>query len=157
MEKVMKNDIKILFVSAVLLTATACQQSVDNTEIIDAARAGYAAFQEGDMEAWAETQSSNVEWIAPKSLPYAGTYYGPQEVMDKVFAPILELWPDFEVTDVNYKASGNTVFITTKIFAGGAESDSMHVATIEDGKYVKFQIYDDGGFMMQSAIQEISD
>ena len=31
----MKNDIKILFVSAALLTATACQQSVDNTEIID--------------------------------------------------------------------------------------------------------------------------
>ncbi|NBS24180.1 MAG: nuclear transport factor 2 family protein [Altererythrobacter sp.] len=147
----MLKKLKVVAIGLVTLSITACQQTTDDAEIIEAARAGYAAFQQGDMEAWAETQSSDVEWIAPKSLPYGGTYYGPQEVMDNVFAPILQLWPDFRVTDVDYKSSGNTVFITTKIFAGGAESDSIHVATIEDGKYVKFQFYDDGGFMMQSA------
>jgi len=148
----MNQKIYVVVIGLLALVTSGCQQSDKDSAVIEAARAGYIAFQQGDMAAWAETQASDVEWIAPKSLPYAGTYYGPQAVMDNVFAPIVELWPDFEVEAIEYKASGNTVYVTTRIRAGGAVSESLHVATIENGKYTKFQIYDDGGFMMQSAL-----
>ena len=148
----MKKSTRILLLCMAGVLLSACQKPADDAAIIEAAKAGYTAFQQGDMAAWAATQASDVEWIAPKSLPYAGTYYGPDAVMENVFTPILELWPDFEVEVVDYKASGNTVFVSTKIHAGGNVSDSLHVATIENGKYVKFQIYDDGGYMMQTAL-----
>ena len=61
----------LLCMAGVFLSA--CQKPADDAAIIEAAKAGYTAFQQGDMAAWAETQSSDVEWIAPKSLPYAGT------------------------------------------------------------------------------------
>jgi len=150
----MNQKIYVVVIGLLALVTSGCQQSDKDSAVIEAARAGYIAFQQGDMAAWAETQASDVEWIAPKSLPYAGTYYGPQAVMDNVFAPIVELWPDFEVEAIEYKASGNTVYVTTRIRAGGAVSESLHVATIENGKYTKFQIYDDGGFMMQSALAD---
>jgi len=148
----MKLKINAVAIGLLVLLLGGCQPSDQDSAMIDAARAGYTAFQQGDMEAWAATQASDVEWIAPQSLPYAGTYYGPQAVMENVFTPILELWPDFEVEVLDYKASGNTVFIFTRIHAGGNVSESLHVATIENGKYVKFQVYDDGGYMMQSAL-----
>ena len=55
----MLKKLKIIALGLITLSITACQQTTDDAEIIEAARAGYAAFQQGDMEAWAETQSSD--------------------------------------------------------------------------------------------------
>ena len=93
----MKKSTKIIFLGALSVFLSACQKPADDAAIIEAAKAGYTAFQQGDMAAWAATQASDVEWIAPKSLPYAGTYYGPDAVMENVFTPILELWPEILV------------------------------------------------------------
>jgi ketosteroid isomerase-like protein len=116
--------------------------------VIEAARAGYDAFATGDMEAWAATQAPDAQWEMPKGFPYGGTYVGPQQVIDEVFAPIGELWPDFKVEPTAFHAAGNVVFIETKMTAGGVMSDSIHKAVIENGKYAAFQVYDDAGFMM---------
>ena len=72
--------------------------------------AGYDAFATGDMEAWAKTQAADAKWTMPKGFPYAGTYYGPEQVIDEVFAPIGALWADFKVEPVAFHASGNVVF-----------------------------------------------
>jgi len=84
----------------------------------------------------------------PKGFPYGGNYVGPQQVIDEVFMPIGELWPDFKVDPTAFHAAGNVVFIETKMTAGGVTSDSIHKAVIENGKYAAFQVYDDAGFMM---------
>lgn len=152
MELAVRKIIHLGVVLGVLLMA-GCSDRADDTAVIDAAKAGYETFASGDMAAWAETQAENVEWQVPQGFPYGGTYIGAQAVLDGVFAPINDLWPDFSVEPVEYRASGNTVYIRTKIRAGGVVSDSMHVAVIENGKYAKFQVYDDAGVMMSAAQQ----
>ena len=49
-----------------------------------AAKAGYDAFNAGDMEAWAATMAENSVWTMQGGLPYSGTYYGAAEVKEKV-------------------------------------------------------------------------
>lgn len=71
----MKKSIKIIVLGVLSIFLSACQKPADDAAIIEAAKAGYTAFQQGDMAAWAATQASDVEWIAPKSLPYAGSYF----------------------------------------------------------------------------------
>ena len=148
----MRNILQIACVLLLVGAGTSCDSTYDDSAVVAAAQAGYTAFQKGDMAAWADTQAEDVVWTVPKGFPYVGTYVGAQSVIDNVFTPISALWPDFEVEAMEYRASGNTVFIKTRITAGGAVSDSLHVAVIENGKYAEFQVFDDAGFMMQTAL-----
>jgi ketosteroid isomerase-like protein len=143
--------VRSLFFAALCSLLGACSaDSRQNKDamVIEAARAGYDAFATGDMEAWAATQAPDAQWEMPKGFPYGGNYVGPQQVIDEVFEPIGELWPDFKVEPTAFHAAGNVVFIETKMTAGGVMSDSIHKAVIENGKYAAFQVYDDAGFMM---------
>ena len=143
--------VRSLFFAALCSLLGACSaDSRQNNDamVIEAARAGYDAFATGDMEAWAATQAPDAQWEMPKGFPYGGNYVGPQQVIDEVFMPIGELWPDFKVEPTAFHAAGNVVFIETKMTAGGVISDSIHKAVIENGKYAAFQVYDDAGFMM---------
>ena len=144
--------IRTLLIAMGAMLLSACQpQSSDDAATIAAAKAGYDAFATGDMEAWAKTQAADAKWTMPKGFPYAGTYYGPEQVIDEVFAPIGALWPDFKVEPVAFHASGNVVFVETKMTTGGQTSDSIHKVVITDGVYTEFQVYDDAGFMMAHA------
>ena len=139
-----------LLLSISLVVLAGCQADSGNQDaaVIAAAKAGYDAFATGDMEAWAQTQAPDSQWEMPKGFPYGGNYVGPQQVIDEVFTPIGELWPDFKVEPTAFHAAGNVVFIETKMTAGGVVSDSIHKVVIDDGKYAAFQVYDDAGFMM---------
>ncbi len=144
--------IRTLLIATGAMLLSACQpQSSDDAATIAAARAGYDAFAAGDMDAWAKTQAADAKWTMPKGFPYAGTYYGPEQVIDEVFAPIGALWTDFKVEPVAFHASGNVVFVETKITTSGQTSDSIHKVVITDGVYTEFQVYDDAGFMMAHA------
>ena len=144
---------RILIIAVMVIGLTACQDdSSQDAANIAAAKAGYDAFALGDMDAWAETQASDVEWEMPEGFPYGGKYVGAEEVIQQVFTPIGELWPDFKVEPIAFRASGDVVFIETKMTAGGQTSDSIHKAVIRDGKYAEFQVYDDAGFMMSHAV-----
>ncbi|MDG1216319.1 MAG: nuclear transport factor 2 family protein, partial [Luminiphilus sp.] len=124
---------RILIIAVMVIGLTACQDdSSQDAANIAAAKAGYDAFALGDMDAWAETQASDVEWEMPKGFPYGGKYVGAEEVIQQVFTPIGELWPDFKVEPIAFRASGDVVFIETKMTAGGQTSDSIHKAVIRD-------------------------
>ena len=58
-------------------------------------------------------------------------------------AKIPTLWPDFEIEPIQMYESGNTVFMHGKITAGGKTSETMHMFVVEEGKFVKFQAFDD--------------
>ena len=144
--------IRTLLIATVAMLLSACQpKSSDDAATIAAAKAGYDAFATGDMDAWAKTQAADAKWTMPKGFPYAGTYYGPEQVIEEVFAPIGALWPDFKVEPVAFHASGNVVFVETRMTTGGLTSDSIHKVVITDGVYTEFQVYDDAGFMMAHA------
>ena len=151
----MRNIRQIICVLLILGAGTGCDSTSDDKAIIAVAQAGYEAFRKEDMAAWADTQAADVIWTVPKGFPYAGTYIGPESVIANVFTPISAMWPDFQVEAMEYHASGNTVFVKTRMMAGGEVSDSLHVAVIENGKYAKFQVFDDAGFMMQSALTAV--
>lgn len=91
---------KALTVSA-FLTLIGCGTSAQDPNILSAAKAGYETFQTGDMEAWAKTQAADVHWKVPLGFPYGGEFRGPQEVIDRVFDPIVKYWPDFQVKQSN--------------------------------------------------------
>ena len=144
--------IRTLLIATGAMLLSACQpESSDDAATIAAAKAGYDAFATGDMDAWAKTQAADAKWTMPKGFPYAGIYYGPEQVIEEVFAPIGALWPDFKVEPVAFHASGNVVFVETKMTTGGQTSDSIHKVVITDGVYTEFQVYDDAGFMMAHA------
>jgi len=144
---------RMLTTIALVIGLASCQsESNQDAANIAAAKAGYEAFAVGDMEAWAQTQAPDVKWKMPKGFPYGGNYVGANEVIEQVFTPISDLWPDFKVEPVAFRASGDVVYIETKMTAGGQTSDSIHKAVIRDGKYAEFQVYDDTGFMMSHAV-----
>ena len=128
-----------------------CGNESSDPSVLRAAKAGYEAFQTGDMEAWSRTQATDVHWKIPLGFPYGGEFSGPQDVIDNVFSPIVKYWPDFEVEPKKYNQIGNTVYVHVEITAGGRTSESIHVVTVENGLYSAFQVFDDVGFMMEAA------
>ena len=110
------------------------------TEIVQQA---YKAFGEGDMEKLASLMSDSYVAKIPESLPDAGTFNGPNDFIQNCLAKIPTLWSDFEIEPIQMYESGNTVFMHGKITAGGKTSETMHMSVVEDGKFVKFQAFDD--------------
>ena len=104
---------------------------------------GYAAFGEGDMEKLASLMSDSYVGKLPESLPNGGTFNGPNDFIQNCLAKIPTLWSDFEIEPIQMYESGNTVFMHGKITAGGKTSETMHMSVVEDGKFVKFQAFDD--------------
>jgi len=133
------------------MTLFGCGNELSDPSVLRAAKAGYEAFQTGDMEAWSRTQATDVHWKIPLGFPYGGEFSGPEDVIDNVFNPIVKYWPDFKVEPKRYNQIGNTVYVHVEITAGGRTSESIHVVTVENGLYSAFQVFDDVGFMMEAA------
>ena len=76
--------IRTLLIATGAMLLSACQpESSDDAATIAAAKAGYDAFATGDMDAWAKTQAADAKWTMPKGFPYAGVYYGPEQVIEE--------------------------------------------------------------------------
>ena len=116
-----------------------------------AAKAGYDAFNKGDIEAWKKTQAKNVTFKILEGLPYSGTHVGQQAVIENVFSVIEEYWGGFQVTPIAFYEAGNTVFIHVKMTAEGLDTESLHMATIKDGLFVNFQAFENSALMLEAA------
>jgi len=64
----------------------------DNVDVIETA---YSAFAKGDIESVLEFFSDSAEIVVPESLPWGGTYEGP-EGMRTFLAKALEYYTDFK-------------------------------------------------------------
>ena len=118
---------------------------------ITAAKAGYDAFNTGDIEAWKKTQADDLVFKVLEGLPYSGTFLGQQAVIDNVFSILEEKWVDFQVKPIAFYESGDTVFIHVRMTAEGLDTESMHMATIKDGKFATFQAFENSALMMAAA------
>ena len=116
---------------------------------ITATKAAYAAFSNGDMEAWKAVHSTDVVWTILEGLPYAGTYVGTDAIIENVFSQIGVLWPDFKVEPMAYFESGDKVFVHVKISIAGKQTEALHMVTMKDGKQVAFTPFENSAFMMQ--------
>jgi uncharacterized protein len=113
-----------------------------NKEIVEAA---YAAFAQGDVPAALGAMSEDIQWTEADGFPLAGTYVGPQAVLEGVFMRLGEVGDDFAVVPEQFVADGDTVVVlgnyTWKHKSSGepAVVKMAHVWTVDGGKGVAFQ------------------
>ena len=113
-----------------------------NKEIIETA---YGSFAQGDVQAALGAMSDDIRWVEADGFPLAGTYVGPQTVLEGVFMRLGEIGDDFAVVPDQFVADGETVVAlgnyTWKHKSSGAPASvkMVHVWTMNDGKAVAFQ------------------
>ena len=113
-----------------------------NKEIIENA---YASFAMGDVPAALGAMADDIQWTEADGFPLAGTYVGPQAVLEGVFMRLGEIGDDFAVVPQHYVADGDTVVAlgsyrwNHKDSGEPADVKMVHVWTLNGGKAVAFQ------------------
>ena len=113
-----------------------------NTEIIEN---GYARFAAGDVPGALGDMAEDIQWTQADGFPVAGTYVGPQAVLEGVFMRLGDIGDDFAVVPEQFVADGDKVVAlgnyTWKHKNSGepAAVKMVHVWTLKGGKAVSFQ------------------
>ncbi len=113
-----------------------------NKEIIEN---GYASFAAGDVPAALGIMADDIEWIEAEGFPLAGTYVGPQAVLEGVFMRLGEIGDDFAVLPEQFIGDGDTVVALGTYQWKHKESGEpavvkmAHVWTMGDGRAIGFQ------------------
>ena len=116
---------------------------------VDIIRGAYAAFAKGDVPAVLGILDPNVAWTEPDGLPYAGTFNGPDAVLNGVFMQLGTEWDGFSVAPDDFIAEGDKVvsvgYVSGKYKATGKSfrTNFAHLWTLNNGKAVKFLQYVD--------------
>jgi len=118
---------------------------------IETVQKAYAAFGQGDMETLTTLMSDDYVAILPESMPNGGTFNGANDFIQNCLSKIPDLWSDFNIEPIQMYESGNIVFMHAIITAGGKSSETIHMSIIENGKYVKFQAFDDSAALNATA------
>jgi ketosteroid isomerase-like protein len=113
-----------------------------NKEIIENA---YASFAKGDVPAALAVMADDIQWTEADGFPLAGTYVGPQAVLEGVFMRLGEIGDDFAVVPEQFLADGDTVVaLGTYVWKQKSSEEPAvvkmaHVWTMDGGKAVTFQ------------------
>ena len=120
--------------------------TVTNKEIIEQA---YASFAAGDVPAALGAFSDDIQWTEPDGYPLAGTYVGPQAVLEDVFMRLGEIGDHFAVLPEQFVADGDTVVALGHLSwkhkrTGAPASVKMaQVWTFRNGKAASFRQHTD--------------
>jgi ketosteroid isomerase-like protein len=111
----------------------------------------YDALAAGDVPVVLAGLDGRVEWIDADTFPTAGTYIGPEAVLNGVFIPLTTDIEGFRVTPSELIEGGDKV-VSIGRYSGAwkatgkpFETDFVHVWTLRDGKVVRFRQYADSG------------
>jgi uncharacterized protein len=113
-----------------------------NKEIVEGV---YASFAQGDVPGALGAMADDIQWTEADGFPLAGTYVGPQAVLEGVFMRLGEIGDDYAVVPEQYVADGDTVVMLGhyawkhKSSGEPAVVKMAHVLTLDDGKIVNFQ------------------
>ncbi len=105
----------------------------------------YECFGVGDVPAVLGAMADDIRWTEADGYPLAGTFVGPQAVLDGVFMRLGEIGDHYSVVPEQHVAEGDTVVTlgtyTWKHKETGvpASVKMAHVWDIRDGKVVGFQ------------------
>jgi ketosteroid isomerase-like protein len=111
-------------------------------DVIDKA---YRAVAVGDIPAFLGLLDDKVEWTEAAGFPLAGTYHGPQAVLEGVFTRLGSEWDGFKVEASQLVAEGDEVVGlgtysgTYKATGKSFSARFAHVWTVKDGKVVRFE------------------
>ena len=114
----------------------------------DTVRSGWDAFAKGDMDAATATTSDSAEIVMPESLPWGGTYTGPdgfKEMIGKFLSNFDEVNPQPQEF---IEADGGRVVVTVsgvgKTKSGNElGGDSIWLYTVDGGEITRAEFYGD--------------
>ena len=105
----------------------------------------YASFATGDVPAVLGAMAEDIQWTEADGFPLAGTYVGPQAVLEGVFMRLGEIGDDYAVMPEQFVADGDTVVVLGnyawkhKSSGEPAVVKMVHVLTLDGGKVTAFQ------------------
>ena len=109
----------------------------------------YAAFAEGNIPAVLETLSPDIEWHEPDGFPYPGTFRGPEDVLNKLFARLAEDWEGWAARPDEFVDGGEVIAVFGE-YSGAYRSTRKqmrspfaHYWRFERGKAREFRTYMD--------------
>jgi ketosteroid isomerase-like protein len=124
-----------------------------NTDLIGSI---YDAFAKGDLPTVLAALDPQIEWIEAEGFPTAGTFTGPDAVVNGVFGPLMADWDGFSVTANELIDGGDTV-VSLGRYAGTYKgtgkpmsSAFAHVWTLRNGKAVRFRQYVDSALVQDA-------
>jgi ketosteroid isomerase-like protein len=106
-------------------------------------RGFYDAVAAEDLDAVLDLLDPQVEWRAPESLPWGGTFHGHEGVRD-FFAKVVDQPAEFGREVQGYLPAGDRVAVLLRLFGRRKVGDGefnvleIHVWTIRDGRLVDF-------------------
>ena len=117
------------------------------TTPVDTVRDFYAAIAAGDTQRMISLMAPDIEWISVVDFHVQDR--GPEEVMRKVFAPLMQEWESFSPDPSEFHAQGSTV-VSLGRFAcvhrathKRADLPYAHVWDIKDGRIERHRQYID--------------
>ena len=117
------------------------------TTPVDTVRAFYAAIAAGDTGEMVDLMAPDIEWISVVNFNIQDR--GSEEVMRKVFVPLMQEWKSFSPAPAEFLVDGSTV-VSLGRFAcvhrathKRADLAYAHVWDIQDGKIERHRQYID--------------
>jgi uncharacterized protein len=106
-------------------------------------RGFYDAVAAGDVEAVLDLLDPEVEWRAPESVPWGGTFHGLDGVRE-FFARVIDQPAEFGREVQEYLEAGDRIVVLLRTFGRRTEGDGafdvleFHAWTVQHGKLVDF-------------------
>jgi uncharacterized protein len=128
----------------------------DNLETV---RSLYDALARGEVQAALAVLAPDVSWIEAEGFPYAGTYSGPDGVLNGVFLRLASEWDGFSAVPHEFVVQGDTVVSlgqyggTYKMTGKRFSAPFAHVWNLRNGKVVRFRQYTDTA-VVQDALKQ---
>ncbi len=117
------------------------------TKPVETVQDFYAAIAAADTEKMVGLMASDIEWISVVHFDIQGR--GPDEVMKKVFVPLMQEWESFSPEPSEFHADGSTVVSLGRFAcvhrATGKRADLAyaHVWDVRSGKIARHRQYID--------------
>lgn len=109
----------------------------------------YAASARGDIAAMMADIDPSVRWTEMAGFPYAGTWIGPDQVVERVFKRLMAEWIDYRFTLERLIESGQSVVAigaysgTYKQTGKSMRARVTHVWRLDHGKVISFEQFTD--------------
>lgn len=115
----------------------------------DVIAAHYAASDRSDIDGMLAPLTAETRWTEMAGFPYAGTYVGPQAVIEGVFKRIGAEWKAYNFDLESLLDAGDSIVSVgtyTGVFKATGKAMTarvVHVWSMQDGKVVNFEQFTD--------------
>lgn len=105
----------------------------------------YRAFAAGDVPSVLAAFDPRIEWTEAAGGPTAGTYTGPDAVLESVFTPLATEWDGFAVMPEEYVCDGDHGVVlgtyrgSHRATGRNLEARFAHAWLLRDGRAVRFE------------------